>query len=667
MGGPYRAATRPHERDHGHGHGHHGGGRGGSGPGWKARAFDREAFKRAAFRFGVWGGLAGDDGAPSSYAGVLSSPDAALEWSDVAVCYLDGDAHGMTCPICLSTAVASLITACGHSFCAACIHRHLASHADAWEGHSGRPPRCPLCMGVMSPDELVACVHSHVKKLAVGGGGGPKGGVVDLVLRCRRKGSAVSYPASAVKAVPAGPRLESCKEVEMVERPFRTVLLCDDLRREWGAKALTDLERATAEAAMEGMDLAWLMVAADDVNRRLREFDARRGSTDAQVRLPSPVVTSGEPGSQGIHGLDDMHATMHESTFTPVPSGPQSPPAPKDGLGLAMMGLGVAPAAYGDADTYFFYQVADGQRVFLHPLNHRQLLTQVGGNASALPWRISARLVDLESHTCSESERRRLPFLGHLPLTASYQLAELAMDSLRATPSPQGSQEGAMPHMQPWRLSDEALAMNSGEISRRAKQRRKARYVGQQQQAEPKGEAALEALFGREHLDQLRARVLAEAPDMAAEPTALAAYGRERQDAEAPAAIDAWRARQEAEAAKDARNSGPKSGPLQSFAAIADRGFAAGLARDSPSAFPALGGMASGSPPQARSLPSSSSRMGGGWGGLGGLAGTSPPAWGTSAAPASVTPTPAQPSPSRPGTGKHAKKKGVLLWSSSSR
>jgi len=571
---------------------------------------------------------------------VLSNPDAALEWSDVAVCYLDGDVQGMTCPICLSRAVASLITACGHSFCAACIHRHLASHAEAWEGHTGRPPRCPLCMEVMSPDDLVACVHAPVKKISAGAGSGKQGnsaaGVVEFVLRWRRKGSAVSYPASRSTASSSKPRLESCREVEASERPFRTVLVCDDLRREWGAKALSDLEAATADAAGEGIDLTWLVVAADDVHRRLGEFeDMQQASTHVSS------VGAGEDATEPL------------------------PAAAGGSLDLGMAGLAV-----GESDVFYFYQAADGQRCFLHPLNHRQLLTEVDGVASGLPWRISARVVDLEGHTCSESERRRLPFLGHLPLTASYSLAEVAVDTLRAMPP-----NHAKGHrMQPWRLSEEALAMNAAEISRRAKQRRKAFYAGQQQQqqqqSEPGGEKQLEALFGREHLENLRARVMMQAPDMAAEPTALAAYGRGGNDAATPAAIDAWRARQEAEAQRDAHNVGPKSGPLHSFAAIADRGFAAGLTSysnhaDSTAAFPALGGAtAAGHGAPAQSAGPSGAR--GGWGMQGG---GSPPAWGSSP-PAypplghPVAPSPPGPQPPRQGKGRKAKK--VVLLSGNS-
>lgn len=74
-----------------------------------------------------------------------------------------------------------------------------------------------------------------------------------------------------------------------------------------------------------------------------------------------------------------------------------------------------------------FYQAADGQWAFLHPVNMR-MLTHAHG--VSLPPTITARVIEREVWEQTEQTRRKLRVLSHIPLTGAFDLCELDMASL---------------------------------------------------------------------------------------------------------------------------------------------------------------------------------------------------------------------------------------------
>lgn len=82
---------------------------------------------------------------------------------------------------------------------------------------------------------------------------------------------------------------------------------------------------------------------------------------------------------------------------------------------------GQAPSNY-----FFSFQAADGQHIYLHSLNTRCLIREYGSLENA-PDTITASIIELESITMTENLRGRIRYLGHLPLTCEFQVAELAL------------------------------------------------------------------------------------------------------------------------------------------------------------------------------------------------------------------------------------------------
>ncbi len=84
-----------------------------------------------------------------------------------------------------------------------------------------------------------------------------------------------------------------------------------------------------------------------------------------------------------------------------------------------------APPTHPDDGHYWFYQAADGQWLFLCPLNMRMLLAHHGGGGggfAACPPLLSARVLEVEHVLQSESSRKRMKVTGHLPAGGAFKV-----------------------------------------------------------------------------------------------------------------------------------------------------------------------------------------------------------------------------------------------------
>ncbi|DBB01557.1 TPA: hypothetical protein ACH3X1_000206 [Trebouxia sp. C0004] len=91
-------------------------------------------------------------------------------------------------------------------------------------------------------------------------------------------------------------------------------------------------------------------------------------------------------------------------------------------------GLGTSPAGTSGAvpvtsTEFYFYQSADGQCIFLHPLVSRALLAHYGSYA-ACPPEVAGQILEVEDMVQTDATRKRMKHLAHLPL--SVQRADCA-------------------------------------------------------------------------------------------------------------------------------------------------------------------------------------------------------------------------------------------------
>lgn len=142
-----------------------------------------------------------------------------------------------------------------------------------------------------------------------------------------------------------------------------------------------------------------------------------------------------------------------------------SPDSPCGDLAGEREAKAVAPAS----DISYFFQLSDGQYVFLHPFNMKCLMAEAEGSYGRLPTRVEGKVLELEPMTLTQEVRSRWPFLKHLPLYSQVVLAELDL-----------------------KLSDATYARFRADIQKR-KQRRKAKVRAQ------KAAAAKDAGSSEEH------------------------------------------------------------------------------------------------------------------------------------------------------------------------
>ncbi|CAN0297145.1 unnamed protein product, partial [Ectocarpus sp. 12 AP-2014] len=80
----------------------------------------------------------------------------------------------------------------------------------------------------------------------------------------------------------------------------------------------------------------------------------------------------------------------------------------------------------GGGGPFRFFQSVDGQKAFLHPLDMRQLLDDAE-RGLPLPPRIDAKVLEVETVKLTPELRKRLPFLGHLPIHCDISFLEVDM------------------------------------------------------------------------------------------------------------------------------------------------------------------------------------------------------------------------------------------------
>ena len=512
---------------------------------------------------------------PAAGAGACADPMAC--WDDVVSVEAATEA-APACPICLEDAPlpAPQITPCGHAFCFPCIARHLA----LGPGGRGRGGGCPMCFAPVEVRELRRLAHAATSAPA-------PGRVAAFTLMARARGSLVPRPAGDEVAGGVAPGWPRASQEGRACRWAKFSLTSD----EDGAAAadLAELEAAAAAAvdADSAAMLPALSAAMDAIKGRAAAWAARRAELADEasaaaaaaeraaaalaraalnaVPPPQPPPPGRADGAWDSDNEGDADADA-EPAAARAAAEVAAEAALLDGLGRGGDGdaaaaarasapedastsasaAALAPSHSGgatpDPSSYMFYLADDGGFVSLHPATVRALLAGCGGSYAALPRRVAATVAAAERGVVSDATRRRLRFLGHLPLRAPFALAELRLEELQLPPA--------------------ALAAHAPEAAARAKRRA----------AAERAEAAASARARR----AVEQRQAAHAAAAAALRAAAAAVAAERlQDVAMPPLPH--RGSADAPQLVPTGASPPTQPGGVSFARVADLGYASGL------------------------------------------------------------------------------------------
>ncbi|KAJ3175058.1 RING finger protein 10 [Geranomyces variabilis] len=431
--------------------------------------YNKERFVNANFRF-----IMDEKG---DYTVNVFDPDIVVDWKDVVQAVVP-ITKPPSCPICLSPPIASKVTKCGHVYCWPCITHYLELGEKKWR-------KCPICYDAIYAKDLKPARFSLMQE--VGKATTSKPAKVQMVLMKRAMNSAIALPRQGyhtwadagtnlppsvhnANAVPYAKLLLSSPEylqAEILEREQEQLkaLLGEAVADEAVVKAMAG--RAGHSDTQGGMssERPFIEVALQEVkvalNASLKEHDYLRDPKGKQVNgtkngaVVSAVGLASVPGEEPIKAwsAEDLTADVkkfqtdhstesgyeaafsdEEASLQPAISLEISPPltshelpstAEPNPVPIADRKKQTANPAQPPSDgMYYFYQSADGQHLYLHPLDIKVLKYEYE-TYDRFPDRIEVDVIKVQESTMTDDLRRRCKYLAHIALRCDVSFCEI--------------------------------------------------------------------------------------------------------------------------------------------------------------------------------------------------------------------------------------------------
>lgn len=413
------------------------------------QTFSKEQYLQSNCQFIVDGG---DD-----YSANLVDPDIQVDWEKIQEVYLKSSGSEPTsCPICLFPPTAGKISRCGHVFCWPCILHYLALSDDDWR-------KCPICYENIHKTELKSVQAIQQPTLGTGS-------TIEMRLMKRERNSTLAVPVqhpglsqlpwvssppedkALSKIIRATPEqvLETILSREQVEleRQLReeeqepeavfireALMLLQERRDKCLAmrglyKPLQLPEKAVnTSAAVESELLLQQQQEQLNVVEAVDPFEDLQGVLDA---LPVDTAMDNQPPKVVVNGEAEGERPRHMSTSSDNSSseGEEETTVTAEDLDIAsLQPPNLSQDRQAPKTTFYFYQDKSGQRIFLHALN-LQMLVKEFGSIEMCPTTIKARIVEKDSSTMTDELRDRLRYLRHLPVSSSFEVAELDLSQV---------------------------------------------------------------------------------------------------------------------------------------------------------------------------------------------------------------------------------------------
>ncbi|KZV27522.1 RING finger protein 10 [Dorcoceras hygrometricum] len=368
----------------------------------RRKPYNKDLFFQANYKFVVL-----DSG---KYATESIDPDNMLHWEDI-ICLKYRTSLPVQCPICLDDPLCPQITTCGHIFCFPCILQYLCMGEDDHIGEGLK--RCPLCFTMISSKDLYTIHISNVKQYNIDD-------EVNFVLLTRRKDSyTTSFKYESINI-----------DKDMVDS-FSKFTLTSDVEQSV-RDSISDLDRWIARADSGLVDemekLPYVCAAMEQLERRKKYWNTHCVSsynkTNLTLSQPPPPSDGDDPNSEILVGefclpqVADVNESFEGHNGSSTSCIDNNSQTCANGL-----------KENNDWDSYYFYQVDDGQNLILHPFNMKCLLHHYG-SYEKLPNRITGKILQMETITQSDAMRRRYRFLSHFSLTTTFQLCEIDLSKI---------------------------------------------------------------------------------------------------------------------------------------------------------------------------------------------------------------------------------------------
>ena len=323
--------------------------------------------------------------------------------------------------------MAPKFTKCGHVYCWTCISRHI-SIGDKYDH------KCPICFEYVSAKDLKSVRYVQVRdysKLAASQCTKGEESAVHMRLIQRANNSAISIPKSLYASSLSG--LARPLSVNMPEAMTFCKLVTassDYVRSDVLGHEMSELDAQLAECKSSGeLDtVPFIEAALKSVEASMLALEAIAGNADPKL-LDAMKTRSGsssrELGSRSSpkEKEKEPYYSDEESVFLKADDMPSSPSLRSKRRGSKSNASLDNPGGR-ESNKYFFYQAADGQYVYLHPLDIKMLKHEFGSYED-FPDDIRVVILEFEESTLTEELRRRYKYLNHLPLGCDVAFCEV--------------------------------------------------------------------------------------------------------------------------------------------------------------------------------------------------------------------------------------------------
>ncbi|KRZ94609.1 RING finger protein 10 [Trichinella sp. T8] len=356
------------------------------------------------------------------YSSYLSNPDKVIDW-DVVEEIRVVNTESFCCPICLDFPVAAKITKCGHIYCWACILHYLALSEKAWR-------RCPICFEPVYEKHLKSVEQKIVPRHEVGQ-------KISFLLMERKKKSLIALPVRERRTSKVDNTLLNIADSDNTFSRLLTIksseVISEIIYRERG-----ELEsRKSISDDLEEMH--YIRVAIENLNGRENMLLAEMtkfSSLQSDVQSVSDATAKGESDMKVLKLSIIQHTACIAVLVTVLQLSAHlqraldrkiSAGQPFDKSNDAIDGSD-SVNALDNEDSYYFYQVEDGQYLFLHFLNV-QCLSSEYGSLKRSPKLLVGQIIQIEEFIMTRELRRKYRYLCHLPLGTNFSLVEVKLQS----------------------------------------------------------------------------------------------------------------------------------------------------------------------------------------------------------------------------------------------
>lgn len=313
-----------------------------------------------------------------SFTMFQADPNIVIDWGRVAkVTRMSYDLY--QCPICLeSDMTAPRISKCGHCFCYPCILRYFLLDDQ-------RHKRCPICFDTVKKSwlrpvtiQVVTALQDHR--------------TARFGLMRRRRGY-VTVERCGIAST--GYCYQGFHESRSNQAGFNRIALHLDERQELNA-SLAQLEGLAPRTDWSQDEIRAINSAIETLKARLALLPEDNVGTIVSYSAPQCPCTS------VFHPL-----TLEFISATPCPRHPTDqdmPPQPTT-FDLNVLPESVEPARNSENFIYF-YSLADGQPVFIHPLNIAMLKREFETYAN-FPNDLEAPVLEMQRVVMTEAEQKR--------------------------------------------------------------------------------------------------------------------------------------------------------------------------------------------------------------------------------------------------------------------